>query len=148
MKLQVRPAKKEDLSALLALENICFKEEKFHEKQLKYLLLKARSSVLVASTENSIVGSIIILLRNNISNARIYSLNVHPAYRRRGIAGMLMDAALKSLKDKGFKKIALEVGVNNKAAQALYISKGFSADRLLRKYYKNGDDALHLVRNH
>ena len=145
MKPKIRPAKKEDLDALLELENITFKEETFHKNQLKYLLLKAKSLVLVASIENRIVGSVIILLRDNISNARIYSLNVHPEYRRRGLGSLLMETSLRLLKERGFKKITLEVGVNNKAAQDLYISKGFVMDKLLRKYYKNGGDAFHLI---
>lgn len=142
----IRPARKEDFDALMDLENICFKEENFHKKQMEYLLFKARSIVLVASIENNIVASIIVLIRNNISHARIYSLNVHPDYRRRGIAGLLMDTAEKSLKERGFKKISLEVGMNNKVAQSLYISKGFSVDKIMKKYYKNGDDAMHLIK--
>lgn len=141
----IRAAKKEDLDALLNLEEICFKEETFHREQLKYLLLKARSVVLVAG-DGGIIGSIIVLLRENIRNARIYSLNVHPVHRRQGIAGMLMDKAMELLKEKGVKKITLEVGVNNKPAQNLYASKGFVADKKLCNYYKNGDDALHLFR--
>ncbi len=143
---KIRPAKKEELDALLSLEETCFKEETFHKKQLRYLLSKAKSIVQVAEIDGNIIGSMIILLRNHISNARIYSLNVHPEYRRAGIASLLMDTALEYLKEQGFKNITLEVGVNNKAAQNLYRSKGFFVDKTLYKYYKNGDDALHLVR--
>lgn len=141
----IRVAKKEELDALLNLEEICFKEEKFHKLQLKYLLLKAKSVVLVAEA-GGIIGSIIVLLRENIHNARIYSLNVHPAYRRQGIASLLMDTAMGLLKEKGVTKVTLETGVNNKAAQNLYESKGFFVDKRLYNYYKNGDDALHLFR--
>ncbi len=142
----IRPAKKGDFDALLDLENICFKEENFHKKQLEYLLFRARSIVLVATIDGNIVGSIITLLRNDISHARIYSLNVHPSYRRMGIASLLMNTVENSLKEKKFKNISLEVGVNNKAARSLYESKGFSVDKILKKYYKNGDDALHLIK--
>ncbi len=145
MKPIIRAAKKEDFDALFYLEEICFKEEKFHREQLKYLLLKARSVVLVAE-EGGIIGSILILLRENIHNARIYSLNVHPAHRRQGIASLLMDKTMELLKEKGVNNITLEVGVNNKPAQNLYKSKGFVMDKKLYNYYKNGDDALHLSR--
>ncbi|MFA4934402.1 MAG: N-acetyltransferase [Candidatus Methanoperedens sp.] len=141
----IRAAEKEDFAAIVGLEEICFKEETFPKKQLRYLLFKAKSIVLVAALEGKLIGSMIILLRAHISNARIYSLNVHPEYRRIGIASLLMDTALEFLKERGFKKITLEVGVNNKAARNLYRSKGFLADKILYKYYKNGDDALHLV---
>ncbi len=142
----VRFAKKGDLAALIELENLCLKEEKFNKKQLRYLLLKAKSLVLVAVLENKIIGSIIILLRSSIFNARIYSLNVHPDYRRAGIGSQLMDSAEKFAKEKDFRTITLEVGTNNKAAQNLYKKKGFFVDRIIRKYYKNGKDAFHLTK--
>ncbi|VVB92519.1 putative N-acetyltransferase [uncultured archaeon] len=145
LKPLIRAAKKEDLDALLNLEEICFKEERFFRKQLKYLLLRARSIVLVAE-DGGVIGSILILLRENIHNARIYSLNVHPAHRRQGIASLLMDKTIGLLKEKGVTKITLEVGVNNKPAQNLYATKGFVVDKKLFNYYKNGDDALHLFR--
>ncbi len=146
LKLQVRKAEKDDLPALLVLENTCFKEESFHKKQLEYLLLRAKSIIFVAAVEGNIVASVIILLREHIDSARIYSLNVHPAYQRRGIGSLLMDKAIKFLKYRGFKKITLEAGVNNRAALNLYGSKGFFADKILRNYYKNGADALHFVK--
>ncbi len=142
----IREAEKEDFAALLSLEEICFKEETFHKKQLRYLLFKARSAVFVAEIEGKLIGSIIILLRNHISSARVYSLNVHPVYRRAGVASLLMDTALEFLKENGFKKITLEVGIKNTAAQNLYMSRGFAVDKTLYKYYKNGGDAFHLVR--
>ncbi|NJD52151.1 MAG: GNAT family N-acetyltransferase [Candidatus Methanoperedens sp.] len=146
LKAHIRLATKEDLAALLNLENICFKEETFHRRQLKYLLQKARSIILVAEIDGNIIGSIIILLREHILNARIYSFNVHPEHRRKGIAKLLMDTAFEILKEKGYKKITLEVGVNNRIARNLYQSKGFIVDKKLYNYYTNGDDALHLIR--
>jgi ribosomal-protein-alanine N-acetyltransferase len=146
LKPHIRLATKKDFDALLSLENICFKEETFHRRQLKYLLLKARSMVLVAEIDRNIIGSMIILLRKNILNARIYSFNVHPEHRRKGIGSSLMDTALDKLEKKGYKNITLEVGINNPIAQNLYQSKGFIVDKKLSNYYTNGDDALHLIK--
>ena len=146
LKPSIRPAKKEDLPAILELEKICFKEEIFHKRQIEYLLLKARSLVLVASLEGNIVGSIVILLRKHISNARIYSLNVHPSYRRIGIGGSLIDQSENLLRKMGYRNLTLEAGVNNIAARNLYTLKGFSAVRKIEKYYKNGDDALRFIK--
>jgi ribosomal-protein-alanine N-acetyltransferase len=142
----IRHATKKDLSDLVDLESICFKEETFSKKQLTYLLLKAFSIVLVASTDKILIGSIVVLLRRKIGNARIYSLNIHPEYRRKGIASMLMDSSEKLLREKGFKNITLEVGVHNKPAQSLYYSRGFVMDKLLKWYYKDGGDAYHLIK--
>jgi ribosomal-protein-alanine N-acetyltransferase len=142
----IRPATKYDLESLFNLEDLCYKEETFTRKQVKYLLLKAKSIILISIIEDKTIGSIIILLRKHIFNARIYSLNVHPEYRRKGVASSLMDHALDMLRENGCKVVTLEVGINNRAAQNLYKSKGFTVDRILHNYYKNGDDALHLIR--
>ena len=56
-----------------------------------------------------------------------------------------MDTTLKFLKDRSYKKVTIETGINNQAAMNLYISKGFSVDKILKKYYRNGKDAKHLV---
>ena len=144
LKAHIRLATKEDLDALLNLEDICFKEEIFPRSQLKYVLQKARSMVLVAEIDRNIIGSIIILLRERILHARIYSLNVHPEHRRKGIASLLMNTAQDILEEKGYKNITLEVGINNHIAQSLYRSEGFIVDKKLPDYYTNGDDALHL----
>ncbi|MCZ7402307.1 MAG: N-acetyltransferase [Candidatus Methanoperedens sp.] len=146
MKPHIRQAIKDDLDALLRLETICFKEETFHKERLKYLLLKAKSIVLVAEIEGNIIGSMIILLRKHILNARIYSLNVHPEYRRVGIASSLIDFLSDLLEKNGYDNITLETGITNTAAQNLYRSKGFHVDKKLSNYYTNGDDALHLIR--
>ena len=146
MKPRIRPAKKEDLPAILELEKICFKEETFYKKQIEYLLRKARSLFLVAYVEGEIVGSIIILLRKHILNARIYSLNVHPSYRRIGIGSLLMERGEALVSKMGYRNFTLEAGINNIPAQNLYISKGFSVERRLEKYYKNGDDALRFIK--
>lgn len=142
---EIRLAKEEDLPALIELDNICIKEEEFNKKQWKYLLLKARSLVFIASIDGNIIGSMVILLRKHIANARIYILNVHPACRRAGIGKFLMDTSLKFLKDRGYKKITIETGINNRASLNLYMSKGFTIDKILKRYYKSGEDASHLV---
>jgi ribosomal-protein-alanine N-acetyltransferase len=146
LKTHIRQASKDDLGDLLNLENICFKEETFQTRQLKYLILKAKSIVLVAEIEGNIIGSMIILLRKHILNARVYSLNVHPEFRRMGIASSLMDFASDLIERKGFNNITLETGITNTAAQNLYRSKGFHVDKKLSYYYSNGDDAFHLIK--
>lgn len=146
LKPNIRPAKKEDLDVLWELENLCFQEEAFHKQQLRYLLLEANSLFMVATIDDRIVGSIIVLLQDHTAHAKIYSLNVHPGYRRASIGSSLLDTAIRLLREKAFKKMTLEVGVSNTAAQRLYRAKGFIVDKQLPRYYKSGEDALHFVR--
>ncbi len=145
LKPEIRLAKKEELPVLIELDKICIKEEEFNRKQWEYLLLKAKSLVFVASIDGNIIGSMVILLRKHIANARIYILNVHPAYRRAGVGKSLMDTSIKFLKDSGYRKVTIETGINNQAAINLYMSKGFTVDKILEKYYKSGENANHLA---
>jgi ribosomal protein S18 acetylase RimI-like enzyme len=138
-------AKIKDLPELIELDKICVKEEKFTKNQWKYFLSKAKSLVFIASIEGKIIGSIVILLRKHVANARIYILNVHPEYRRIGVGSLLMEVTIKFLREKGYKKVTMETGINNQAAINLYISKGFIVDKILEKYYINGMDAKHLM---
>ena len=62
LKQRIRLATREDLDALLSLENICFKEETFPGRQLQYLLLKAKSMVLVTEIESNIIGAAIFVI--------------------------------------------------------------------------------------
>ncbi len=57
-----------------------------------------------------------------------------------------MDAAEKFAKENGFGNITLEAGSDNRAAQGLYKSKGFSVDKKLKNYYTNGEDAFHFIK--
>jgi ribosomal protein S18 acetylase RimI-like enzyme len=56
-----------------------------------------------------------------------------------------MEVTIKFLREKGYKKVTMETGINNQAAINLYISKGFIVDKILEKYYINGMDAKHLM---
>ncbi|MGC9360951.1 MAG: GNAT family N-acetyltransferase, partial [Anaerolineae bacterium] len=56
----------------------------------------------------------------------ISNVAVHPAYRGRGIAGRLVDAALLHLRAIGARCVLLQVRSNNAPAVALYRHRGFA----------------------
>jgi ribosomal protein S18 acetylase RimI-like enzyme len=53
-------------------------------------------------------------------------LYVMPAWRRRGIAGALLDALRAECRSRGCRAWQVEVGVGNAGAQALYRHRGLS----------------------
>lgn len=57
----------------------------------------------------------------------IDGLAVAPAHRRQGIAGILLDAAGEQARREGAEVLALDTGVENEQAQALYERAGFAA---------------------
>lgn len=73
----------------------------------------------------------------------INNVAVREKYRRRGIGGALLSAALEQGKQKGACKAFLEVRAGNAAAQALYAQQGFETVGRRAAYYSQPiEDAL------
>ena len=71
----------------------------------------------------------------------ITNVAVHPDFRRRGIASMLLDELIADCTEKGCTDITLEVRVSNSPAIALYESFGFESAGIRKRYYSDGEDA-------
>ncbi|CAN5894576.1 hypothetical protein BH23ACT10_BH23ACT10_06710 [soil metagenome] len=74
--------------------------------------------------------------------AHITNVAVDPAYRRRGIATLLMVELLREARARDVESATLEVRVGNIAAQRLYAGLGFRPVGVRPKYYNAATDAL------
>jgi ribosomal-protein-alanine N-acetyltransferase len=140
-----------DLERIIAIEKICFpKELAYTRRQLRYLLMKANSTVLIEKNGTLLRGFIIILYRRGTKVAGIETINVDPEYRKKGIGHRLLTTAEERIRKKGFQKIRLEVSTTNHAAIALYKNAGFKKTALLKKYYsydhEGSRDAIRMVK--
>ncbi len=77
----------------------------------------------------------------------IVTLDVHPAWRRRGVGAMLLRAGEKRLTDWAVKRVILTVGRKNEGAKQLYRRAGYTFFEQIPDYYESGDDALALYRD-
>lgn len=76
----------------------------------------------------------------------ILKLAVVPEYRRRGIGRQILSDAIGCFDSSGEKKIYLEVRSHNRAAIALYESRGFVRSGVRKRYYADPlDDAQVMV---
>ena len=74
---------------------------------------------------------------------KIMNIAVHPDFRRRGIAQMLVEQLVAKLKARQSLRLMLEVRSSNMGAQALYEKMGFTQVGLRKNYYRNPkEDAL------
>ena len=68
-------------------------------------------------------------------HSEILTFCVSPACRRRGIAALLMQDALKTVREAGCPKLILEVAADNAPALALYQKAGFQTLGRRINYY-------------
>ena len=91
--------------------------------------------------ENRIVGY--LGLWKIIDEAHITNLAVHPDFRRKGVAKLLLFYLLEQCYKEKIKYLTLEVRVSNEGAINLYESFGFKSLGVRKKYYQNNnEDAL------
>ena len=65
------------------------------------------------------------MARDHVVERVLQDLEVHGAYRRRGIATSLLDAAEAACTARGDRRVLVEVSVDNPAARALYALRGY-----------------------
>jgi len=100
-----------------------------------------RALYLVAELAGKVIGYVgcwVILEEAHITNVA-----VHPDYRQKKIATLLLIALEEELRELGVESLTLEVRVSNQVAQSLYAQRGFRPLGLRKKYYTDNDeDAL------
>jgi ribosomal-protein-alanine N-acetyltransferase len=109
----------------------------------------APKAFLVAEMGNDIVGYIMCRIERGISSfgrlpvkkGHIVSVAVVESHRHRGIGTTLITGAIEAMKEYGASEFFLEVRKGNVAAVTVYETLGFSVNRVLRGYYRDGEDA-------
>ena len=76
---------------------------------------------------------------NTAESGEILSLGTARAWRRRGIARILLKAAIARAAAAGVSRLLLEVAEDNDAARALYAAAGFTGIARRPAYYRRPD---------
>jgi ribosomal-protein-alanine N-acetyltransferase len=135
----VREAAIRDLEPLHELEKETF-QSGWTLENLRKELMASFSAVLVAESSGSLIGYISAwLIQGEI---QINRLAVLEQYRRKGIAGSLLDTLLARYTGSSPFRILLEVREKNTAARAFYRSRGFVESGLRREYYRDDNAVL------
>ncbi len=122
----------DDLPVVSAIEQQM--EDGWTEGMLAGQLTAARGVCLLAEAAGEVLGY--ILCRYAAGEAEVLRLGVVAAFRRRGIGGRLLTAALQCLLRHGVTACFLEVRRSNTAARGLYGGYGFVDVGTRRHYYR------------
>jgi ribosomal-protein-alanine acetyltransferase len=125
------------LGKLYEIEKQCFGQEAFTKQQLTYLLTAYNAIGLAARVNSEIAGFAIarVDIGRNTSFGHILTVDIAPAYRRKGIAQKLLQEIETIFREKGIKECRLEVREDNVAALTLYQKLGYKKVGKLEKYY-------------
>jgi ribosomal protein S18 acetylase RimI-like enzyme len=151
-----RKAHSGDVEAIERIEHRSFGEaERFHRRQIAALAANPRAIVLIAQDDaGKHLGWGAALVRRHraasgkpaVCSGRIYSVAVDPDGRGMGVGQKLMTEMLDWLRDRGAKRVYLEVRTDNVAAIALYRKLGFVEVGRIDHYYATGLHALRMMR--
>ena len=145
--IKYRLAKQEDFEQVLEIENECFKQP-YSRKELEYEFNENPvNKIIVAESEGKIVGFIDFLITFNSST--IMQVAVTNKFRGQGIATQLLSEMEHSFPkeiDDLVETITLEVRESNEAAKALYLKNGYELVVVKKNYYKDGENALYMLK--
>ncbi|MGQ9720579.1 MAG: GNAT family N-acetyltransferase [Candidatus Jordarchaeum sp.] len=145
--LVIERAKKEDLNTLYQIEKECFPQNSFPKPFLKFLIIQHNSVFLKAKIRDEVIGFIVGIIQVPYSVGRIYSLDVKPDFRRKGVAASLLQALENEFKQKGVNVSLLEVDATNTAALNLYQKFSYRPIRVLKNYYGKQRDGIKMTKN-
>ncbi len=78
--------------------------------------------------------------------AHLISIAVLPEYRRMGIGSALLERTISRARSEGnIVSVYLEVRISNEPAIRLYEKFGFKKARIIKGYYRDGEDAYVMV---
>jgi ribosomal-protein-alanine N-acetyltransferase len=137
----IRPASMADIDALVALERASYTHP-WTLEQFRPEFENQFASVLVSVIGEQIVGYLCFWLI--AGEMQVLKLTTCLSARRQGIASQLLRAAFEQQDE--LRSVWLEVRESNSAAIALYCSLGFCCEGRRKAYYRDGEDALLMVR--
>lgn len=122
------------------IENLCYVSP-WSRQSLEYSLSGGYKVIGAFTGPQTLRGYIIYSQVGDESH--ILNVAVHPDYRRYGFGRALMSWLHRSERERGAKKMFLEVSRGNQAAQHLYEAFGYRQIGTRKAYYRDTrDDAL------
>ena len=122
----LRFATEGDLNGILEIERLSFPIGKQWDRSD---FQQALRDLFLVSGEKELSGFLIACCRENERRAVILRIAVHPEYRSRGIATILIEEAIEIIREMDIREVELEVDIVKRGAIQLYEAVGFKIAR-------------------
>lgn len=144
LQITIRPMKFEDINKVDEINKLSFSNPWSRESFERELSSNRIAHYFVAVHEDQIIGFVGLWII--FQEAQITTIAVHPDFRGKKVGEKLLDFVINYCIKNNVKNIILEVRVSNTIAQNLYYKKGFKKIGVRKWYYKDGEDALVMVK--
>ncbi|MBI4539683.1 MAG: GNAT family N-acetyltransferase/peptidase C39 family protein [Gemmatimonadetes bacterium] len=141
---RIRKATGAHAEALFRLEWEGFSADRFDRQQIRHLLTRANATTWLVEANGAPQGAAIMLWREGSRVGHLYSIVVHPKFRRLGLGRKLLSTCELEARRRACERMTLEVRVDNVRARRFYERRGYRVTEYLPAYYEGGNDGLRM----
>lgn len=143
--MKIRNAQIGDLAQIVQIEGLCFPEETAFPPRMFAYLIRYAVSLVACEPDKTVLG--FIMGYTSGKAGAVYTLDVHPEYRRKGIGSKLLASLEEKLALLGADAVRLEAALDRPGAVELYRKAGYQERELVRNYYGRGNHAVRMWKN-
>ena len=144
---RLRPATRDDLDALLQIEQRCFASDRMSRRSFTRFIDSPGDALWVLTENRTVAGYFLMLFHRATLLARLYSIAVHPDARGQGHGRRLLERALEIARERRRHHVRLEVREDDARTIAMYEAAGFRHTGRVADYYEDGSTALRMERS-
>jgi ribosomal-protein-alanine N-acetyltransferase len=144
--LTIRDYRPEDFARLHDIDRAAFVPAlAYAADELRYYLEARRGHTLVAEEAGEVAGFVVARCAQR-GWGTIVTLDVDPAWQRRGLGARLMAAIEGWLASQGVRVVTLETPADESGARQFYERQGYQLGGRVRGYYNGRLDAFAMVK--
>jgi ribosomal-protein-alanine N-acetyltransferase len=145
MKITLRAYTPADFEALYEIDQQCFGPVLGYSRpDLRSYLRLPGGHCLIAESAAKIAGFLVTAHENAVGS--VVTIDVLPAYRRQGVATVLLEEAEHRLAAASVRTIELETATDNASAIAFWQKHGYRKRDIQKEYYPDGRDAYSMTK--
>lgn len=143
--MQIRKWEFKDILKISEMEKECFPKEPWSYQMLVSSFQNESFYGVLCEDGGEIIGYGGMTVAAD--TADIDNVAVAEPYRRNGAGTAIIARLLEIARDRGVKKVFLEVRVSNAEAMRVYLKSGFKGVYARTRYYSDGEDCLVMAKS-
>ena len=140
--VNIREWTENDVGAAALIERVCFAEP-WTLEVIRQSLAVPHFYGFIVEADGETVGY--ACGSSLFEDSELMRIAVLPKCRGRGFGRLLLERFIEEAATRGAERMFLEVRASNEAALSLYLKSGFQKNRLRKRYYPDGEDALEML---